>query len=69
MTESPAKYRSAPAPVLVCPHCKREVDLVVGAIEGKAVDVYRCVDHGYVPPMKSAVANRMDRLSVDWSAA
>lgn len=41
----------------VCPHCKRELLIVLIYRDGAIVEQPRCRDHGDVPPMRSAVVN------------
>lgn len=41
----------------VCPHCKVETQVFLVSCEGHVFETHRCVDHGDVQPMRSAVFN------------
>lgn len=62
-----------PAPATafdVCPHCKRSLEIVQRVeCDGHTFPVlWRCPEHGAVPPMRSAVCNDA-AYAPDWSAA
>jgi hypothetical protein len=41
----------------VCPHCRQETSTFLVSVDGHCFEVHRCLDHGDVVPMRSAVAN------------
>ena len=64
--QSPGYRNPASLPGIdICPECKTETAIFIETQDGVPRNVHRCVLHGDVVPMKSAIKNE----SVDWSAA
>lgn len=54
----------------VCPHCKQRTEVFLVSCDGHVLETHRCVWHGDVVPMRSAVVNASPGSEwPDWSAA